>query len=162
MTKYCPNCGSDVESTNKLKYCPECGQKLESNYKFCPICGYKITTEVTKQVKIKKEDKPKKEKISIKIPKISFKLSRNLMIVIVVVCIGAIIAGSIYVMHPFSGSITNSKNRTFTITIKNDLDHKINCAIKFGQLKQISDLIIYLDSSGSMKITLKFMKKIFS
>ena len=38
-TKFCPNCGSNVQSTNN---CPNCGKPLAAGAKFCPECGQKI------------------------------------------------------------------------------------------------------------------------
>ena len=37
--KFCPECGTKVESA---KFCPECGASVQAGAKFCPECGKKL------------------------------------------------------------------------------------------------------------------------
>ena len=41
-TKFCPNCGNNLENMN---LCPNCGNELEKDVVFCPNCGEKIRKE---------------------------------------------------------------------------------------------------------------------
>ncbi len=41
-SKFCPECGTKIEVSNKKKFCPDCGKPVDEGIKFCPECGAKL------------------------------------------------------------------------------------------------------------------------
>ena len=41
-SRFCPNCGSNIQAPAQKKFCPNCGTEVASGAKFCSNCGTKI------------------------------------------------------------------------------------------------------------------------
>jgi hypothetical protein len=132
MTKYCPDCGKNVDETHK--FCHECGKNLRVKMFYCPECG-KIMTSPEKPVQPEQPKKVKPHKIRLKSP-IKFG-KKTVLIILAIVCI-VVIASAIVVINPFKAPPVVSQ-RSFIITLTNDCDSNVDCSISYsvpnGQLQ---------------------------
>ena len=45
QSKFCPNCGTKIEKETAKSFCPNCGEELNDSAKFCPNCGFSKSQE---------------------------------------------------------------------------------------------------------------------
>jgi len=130
------------------KFCPFCGTKIETSFKFCPECGKGIPAavkgkqpekvETNKKVETKNK-KTTKRKTRLALPQIplNFKIQRKTAIAIVaIVCLATIVSAGVMVTSPFEATVVKSlEERTIPVTIENNCGHKAVCHLKVGALK---------------------------